>query len=194
MNNKWSLVKLRTVLEQNITTEQLEPAKVYRLLGVKLEGRGPFIREEKPGSEIRARELRRVTIGQFIYSRLFAWRGAFGLIPSEMDGAFVSNEFPTFRINTERLVPKFIELYFKQAWVWDKVETYCMGTTKASRNRFKEKYFLNLEIPLPAIEQQNHIISRIEIINELKTIHTEIAVEIQQLFSSILNSAFTADL
>ena len=140
----------------------VEPDKLYKLLGVRLEGKGPFIREEKLGSQIRAKKLQRVNSGDFIYSRLFAWRGAFGLIPAEMDGSYVSNEFPNFKMNETIVYPKFLELYFRQCWVWNEVEKYCTGTTKASRNRFKEKFFLDLEILLPSLAEQEHLVSKIE--------------------------------
>ena len=41
--------------------------------------------------------LRRVKEGQFIYSRLFAFEGAYGMVTKEFDGAFVSQEYPTFK-------------------------------------------------------------------------------------------------
>ena len=199
VESKWPTVKLSEVLEQNTATEKLEPDKSYRLLGVRLEGKCPFIREEKPGSQIRAKSLRKVTSGEFIYSRLFAWRGAFGMIPPEMDGAFVSNEFPTFKIDEQQVFPKFLEMHFKQRWVWTEVEKYCTGTTKASRNRFKEKFFLNLDIPLPAKEEQKRIVARIESmmarIEEARKLRTEaigegvknvVAIK-EKIFSDLVN-------
>jgi type I restriction enzyme S subunit len=156
------IVKLREFLTQNKLTTILEPNKTYRLVGVRLEGKGPFIREEKTGAHIRAKRLQRVKAGDFVYSRLFAWRGAFGLIPADMDGAYVSNEFPNFEIDRNMVHPKFIELYFKQKRVWKEVEKSCIGTTKASRNRFKEKFLLDLEIPLPSLGQQKMVIEKIE--------------------------------
>ena len=82
---------------------------LYSLLGVRLEGKGCFIREEKFGSQICAEKLQRVKAGDFIYSRLFAWRGAFAVVPPEMGGAYVSNEFPNFEINQDVACPQFIE-------------------------------------------------------------------------------------
>ena len=194
MESNWPAVKLEELLEQNTTTEKLEPEESYRLLGVRLEGKGPFIREEKPGSQVRAKSLRKVTSGEFIYSRLFAWRGAFGLIFPEMDGAFVSNEFPTFKIDETRVFPKFLEMYFKQRWVWNEVEKYCTGTTKASRNRFKEKFFLNLDISLPAKEEQKHIVARIESllakIEEARRLRGEAVKEAEKLFELFLRRIF----
>ncbi|RJS73859.1 restriction endonuclease subunit S [Methanophagales archaeon] len=194
MECNWPTVKLEELLEQNTSTEKLEPNKSYRLLGVRLEGKGPFIREEKPGSQVRAKSLRKVTSGEFIYSRLFAWRGAFGLISPEMDCAFVSNEFPTFKIDETRVFPKFLEMYFKQRWIWNEVEKYCTGTTKASRNRFKEKFFLNLDISLPAKEEQKHIVARIESllakIEEARRLRGEAVKEAEKLFELFLRRIF----
>lgn len=161
MENKWQLVKLREVLEQNTSTEELAPGRNYRLLGVRLEGKGPYIREEKSGSQIRATRLRKVESGEFIYSRLFAWRGAFGLIPPAMSGAFVSNEFPTFKIDEGQIFPGYLETYFKQKYVWNEVEKYCTGTTRASRNRLNTKFFLELQIPRPSLEEQKRIATRV---------------------------------
>ena len=54
--------------------------KEYRLLGVRLDWRCPFLREVVTGAQTAANRLIRVEEGDFIYSRLFACRGAFGLI------------------------------------------------------------------------------------------------------------------
>jgi len=195
MKSKWPLAKLRDILEQNTTIEELEADKNYRLLGVRLEGKGPFIREEKYGSQIRTNKLRRVTSGEFIYSRLFAWRGAFGLIPPDMSAAFVSNEFPTFKINEERVLPRFLEMYFKQKWVWDKVETYCTGTTKASRNRFNESFFLNLEIPVPPLVEQKRIVAKIEglmaRVEEARKLRGKEAEEVERLSRNSRDKTFS---
>src|SRR5690348_15994480 len=93
----WPAVALGEVLEQVSRVEPVQPDKEYRLLGVRLDGNGPFIRETKTGAHVAAFGLYRVAAGDFIYSRLFAWRGAFGTIDETLDGCYVSGEFPTFR-------------------------------------------------------------------------------------------------
>ena len=86
--------------------------------------------------------MNRVVAGSFIYSRLFAWRGAFGVVPEELDGCYVSNEFPLYTIDDNQLLPEFLRIYFMRPTVLREVEKNCRGTTKASRNRFKEEYLL----------------------------------------------------
>ena len=196
MESNWQKLKIGEVLEQNDRKRILEPTKTYSLLGVRLEGKGPFVREEKLGSQILTKKLRRVNTGEFIYSRLFAWKGAFGLVSSGFDGAFVSNEFPTFKIDKNQVYPRFLELYFKQKYVWREVEKYCTGTTKASRNRFKEKFFLNLEISLPPLEEQKRIVAKIEKlitkVNEARKLRGEAVKEREKMFERKQKQVFSS--
>jgi type I restriction enzyme S subunit len=188
MANGWQTFKIGELVTQNHNGVTVAPDKTYKLLGVRLEGRGAFLREEKSGDNISAKTLNPVRAGDFIYSRLFAWRGAFGVVSDEMNGCFVSDEFPTFSINTERLFPKFLQLYFARPLIWQEVEKFCTGTTKASRNRFKEPFFLGLEIPLPPLTEQRRIVVRIEAlarrVAEAQSLRKEISEDLDALVSS----------
>lgn len=162
MSGPWPSVRLGEVLTSASREDDVDPIGEYRLLGVRLEGRGPFLRETLLGSETSASKLFRVAAGDFIYSRLFAWRGAFGVIPSELDGCHVSGEFPTFVAVQERLDPHFLRYWFTLPRTLDKVAEDCSGSTPLTRNRFKERYFLALAIPLPPLAEQRRIVARIE--------------------------------
>ena len=84
MNKLWPKVRLGDVLRPISRFEAVDASKEYRLLGVRLEGRGPFLRETVSGAVTAATRLNRVEAGDFIYSRLFAGRGAFGVISKEL--------------------------------------------------------------------------------------------------------------
>lgn len=142
--------------------EAVDPDKKYRLLGVRLNNEGAFLRETKKGSESSAPSLYRVESGDFIYSRLFAWRGAFGLIPPELDGCYVSNEFPLFRAKDDRLDLEWLDYWFHLQDVIRTVEADCTGSTPLTRNRYKETFFLALEIPLPPLPEQQRIVARVK--------------------------------
>ncbi|SMC21378.1 type I restriction enzyme, S subunit [Andreprevotia lacus DSM 23236] len=162
----WPLVKLGDLLEQIDRMERVDPNATYHLLGVRLEGNGPFIRETVTGAETSAGRLNQVQSGDFIYSRLFAWRGAFGVITDAMDGCFVSNEFPIFRTNQERLDVGYLARWFQLPNVWRKVEENCTGSTPTTRNRFKEQFFFDLEIPLPPLTEQQALVARLDALAE----------------------------
>jgi len=158
----WTLTRLGNLLVPVQRAEGVDPAKQYRLLGVRLDGRGPFIRETKLGSQIAAKSLFRICAGDFIYSRLFAWRGAFGLINDSMVGCYVSGEFPAFVVDREQADPQFLLLWFRLRGTLERVESLCSGSTPLTRNRFKEHFFLDMSIPLPPLDEQRRIVTRIE--------------------------------
>lgn len=162
MSAAWPTARLGDVLTPSVRAHAVDPSRQYALLGVRLDGQGPFHRETVLGTQTSASRLYEVRSGDFIYSRLFAWRGAFGLIEPEFDGHFVSNEFPTFTAINGRVEPKFLRYWFRLPDVLRRVEADCSGSTPLTRNRFKEQYFFGLEIPLPPLDEQRRIVARIE--------------------------------
>ena len=162
----WPKVALGELLSQIDRTERVDPDGSYRLLGVRLEGNGPFIRETVAGTETSAGRLNQVQTGDFIYSRLFAWRGAFGVIAEALDGCYVSNEFPIFRTDDTRLDTGYLARWFQLPGVWRKVEENCTGSTPTTRNRFKELFFFGLEIPLPPLPEQQALVARLDALVE----------------------------
>lgn len=161
MKQGWETVKLGEVLTPSENGVAVVPTDHYKMLGLSLEGRGLFVREEKLGSEVSAKYLNKVIPGEFIYSRLFAWKGAFDKVAKDFEGCYVSDEFPAFQPDKDKLDIDFLAYFFKQKSIWMAVEQYCIGVTKASRNRFKEQFFLNFEIPLPPLSEQQHIAGRL---------------------------------
>ncbi len=162
MKHNWEMQRIGEFVKQSENPVALIPTETYSQLGMSLEGRGLFVREQKRGAEIGSKSLNRVISGEFIYSRLFAWKGAFDFVKDDLEGCYVSDEYPSFVVDEKKADVKFLYYYFNQSKVWKEVEQYCIGVTKASRNRFKEKFFLNFEINLPLLKEQQQIVSKIE--------------------------------
>ena len=181
--------KISQILSQVQNTVLVNPSERYKLLGLRLEGRGLFIREDKKGIEISATKLNKVRKGDFVYSRLFAWKGAFDYVREGFDDCYVSNEFPTFEINKNLVNIDYLFFYFNQKKVWKEVEQHCIGVTKASRNRFKEKFFLSMVIDLPNLQEQERIISKLNAISseiqELKRLDSKQDKETKNLKFSL---------
>ncbi len=135
-------------------SEAVDPDATYELSGVKWYGQGLFIRETKTGRELSAKTVRRVTEGDLIYNRLFAWKQSFALATAS---AWVSNEFPTFRINTSIVRPRVLLAALLGPAFTTAVNAASTGSTPTSRNRLKEKDFLNLEISIPSASSQSAV-------------------------------------
>ena len=159
---RWKPLRIREIARQINRKISVDPNRSYKLLGMRSKIGGPFIRESKMGSEISASVLNEVRAGDFIYSRLFAWQGSFGVVPQEFDGAFVSNEFPIFEIDVMQADAYFLVYLFGLPSQQRAVEMDCFGSTPGTRNRYKEEYFLNFLISLPPLEEQRRIVAKLE--------------------------------
>lgn len=151
-------VVLARVLTQVRDRVTVDPAGDYTLCGVRGKAQGLFVREPQSGSTIKASTLLRIRSGQFIYNRLFAGNGSFALVPDEADGMHVSNEFPVFDVDSTRLDPDYLLLWFSQPEVWACVESQCVGSTQ-SRSRWKEQLLLRYAVPAPTLPEQQRITS-----------------------------------
>lgn len=163
---------------------RLTPENTYRLVGAHWYAKGLYVKEQKSGSEIQAKTLFEVKNGDFVYNRLFAWKGSFAVASKEVDGCFVSNEFPCFA-PLDAVDPKFLWLYFSRSSAWSEALGLSSGSTPTSRNRLKEEQFLNMAVRLPPLAEQRRIVARIEElvakINDAKRLKQQIATESQAL-------------
>src|SRR5579885_1803765 len=104
----WPLISLRQILTPISRPMSVEPLKTYPLLGMHWYAQGLYIKEQKQGSQIQAGTLYQVKEGDFVYNRLFAWKGSFGIAGSDTADCYVSNEFPCFRVDETRAFPPFL--------------------------------------------------------------------------------------
>jgi len=160
VNKPWSLIPLREILIKSEESVSIDPNSLYQEVTIKLWGKGVVIRREASGTEMAASRRAVVRQGQFILSRIDARNGAFGLVPVNLDGAVVSNDFPSFNLNQECLEPRFLEWLSKTSTFVDLCKAASEGTT--NRVRLKEEKFLSMEISLPALDEQQRIVARIE--------------------------------
>lgn len=182
-------VRISDLVANQPQSEKLDGETEYRLLGVRLEGRGAFHRETKLGASISASTLTRVHEGDFVYSRLFAWLGAFSLIGPDLDGCYVSNEFPVFRLDREKVDSTYLLWWLLRTETLRLVESECTGSTPLTRNRFKEKFFLDLKIPLPSLIEQKRIVAKVQeafrALDRAATLHAQTVADFDRLLIAL---------
>jgi type I restriction enzyme S subunit len=160
MKNSWPKVTLGNVLKKSQQWIRILPNETYKLVTVRLWGKGVVPRGQVTGAEIAASEMLQVRPNQFILSRIDARNGAFGLVPDFLGGAIVSNDFPVFDIEGTRLLPAFIHWMSKTKNFVDLCKAASEGTT--NRVRLREDRFLGTAIPLPPLEEQRRIVAKID--------------------------------
>lgn len=146
------LVKSRDVIEVQDDVE-------YKQVTIKINNGGVFPRnngETIKGLNIGTKHQHVVHAGQFIMSKIDARNGAYGIIPKELEGAIVTNDFPVFDVDTEKIIPQFLVLVSTTENFIEFARKCSSGTT--NRRRIDIEAFLNQQIPLPSVKEQNKIL------------------------------------
>ena len=155
-NRKYKTLEINKLLVRNNEYVIIEDEKLYKRVTVKINANGVVLRDEEYGKNIGTKRQFIAKEGQMIVSKIDARNGAFGLIPSELDGAIVTNDFPLFDINHHLVNKNYLILLAKTNLFVDFAKSCSRGTT--NRQRMDMDKFLTLEIPLPSISEQEAII------------------------------------
>lgn len=187
MRTNWPRVRLGDVLVRRVPDVTVDTTSTYRFAGVYSFGRGVFRRQERRGVEFAYNRLTRLRQGEFVYPKLMAWEGAFGIVPPACEGCYVSPEFPVFEIDSGRLAPAFLGLYFQMPAVWEFVSGRSTGTN-VRRRRLHPSELLRHEMPLPPLAEQQWVVARIEevaaLVQEARFLRKQIMQETERVMAS----------
>ncbi|WFB67506.1 restriction endonuclease subunit S [Chryseobacterium sp. WX] len=154
--NNFEIIPISKILKRSKNIIQIENELNYKRITVKLYSKGVILRDELKGSEIGVKRQYIATKGQFIMSKIDARNGAFGIVPSCLNGAIVTNDFPIFDINNNLINPSFFFLLTTTNVFIELAKSCSSGTT--NRQRIDINKFLNFKIPLPSIDEQQAIV------------------------------------
>jgi type I restriction enzyme S subunit len=196
MSKLWPTVRLGEVLRRSEETIELQPDASYRQITVRLWGKGVTLRGILTGAEIASSRQMVARRGQFILSRIDARNGALGIVPSELDEAIVTNDFPVFNVVENRMLPTYLGWMCRTASFVEECKRASEGTT--NRVRLQEDKFLAREIPLPPLAEQRRVVARIEElaaqIHEARTLRHQAAEEAEALHLSVLHQHFAGEM
>jgi len=190
----WQKVRLGDVLRRSDRTVAISPDLEYREITVKLWGKGVVQRGVVSGAQIAGSRRFVARTGQFILSRIDARNGATGIVPVELDGAVVTNDFPVFDLDQTRINPSFLGLLSKTRDFIDLCKRASEGTT--NRVRIQEERFLAFEISLSPLAEQRRIVAHIEALStkiaEARALRQQAAEEAEAIVLSELYRYFVA--
>ncbi|WP_153162736.1 restriction endonuclease subunit S [Zoogloea sp. 1C4] len=156
----WPKVALGELLRRADELAVVDPATEYHEVTVKLWGKGVVSRGKVLGSDVTS--VRRVVRrDQLILSKIDARNGAIGLVPPELDGAIVSNDFPSFELrDPRRCDAAFMGWLVRSAPFAELCKAASEGTT--NRVRIKEGRFLDQHLALPPLAEQHALVARLD--------------------------------
>lgn len=127
---------------------------INKRLTVKLNLNGITVRESKTIEKEGATKQFIRKSGQFIYGKQNLHKGAFGIVPKELDGYLSSSDIPSFDFKGE-IEPKWFYYYFSRKSFYESLESLSTGT---GSKRISPKEFLNIKLIVPELKEQHRIV------------------------------------
>ena len=157
---KWPQVKLGEILRRRKDEVIAQPLESYKRLTIRMNGQGIVIRDIVQGNEIGTKRQFKTKAVQLVLSKIDARNGAFGVLPADCDGAIITGNFWAFDPDENRLDVRYLNYLTKTPLFVE----FCIRASEGTTNRryLQEPKFLAQEIPLPPLDEQRRIVSRIE--------------------------------
>lgn len=187
-NEDFELVSIAEFLTRNRNVINIQDEITYSRVTVSGNNNGVRLRNTEIGKNIGTKKQYLVNSGQFIISKIDARNGALGIIPDDLEGAIVTNDFPTFFVDNTRINSHFLLLITTTKTFINFAQSCSSGTT--NRQRINIEQFLNIKIPLPSLKVQNQIVSKynkkIALAEKQKHKATHLSEEIENYLFNIL--------
>lgn len=192
MNPNWPHVCLGDLLTQVQREEAPLTGKCYRQIGVKWWGLGTYERESIDGSQTQYAKLYEARTGDVVFNKIWARHGSVAVVNDALNGTWVSQEFPLFEANPDRLNQRWMHWITRAPWFWGMCEKLAQGTS--GKNRIKLDQFLGIKIPLPPLSTQETIVTRIDTVQQQLMAAEKLRTSIDRDIASLLAVRFSETL
>jgi type I restriction enzyme, S subunit len=154
--------RLKDVVSQVRRSTTPQKDQSYRLVGVRLYGAGAYLQGIFDGATLQAPSLNRIELGDIIYNKMWASKGAFALIGDDVGSCFGTTEYPAFR-PVEDNCAEFVFRVLAHPRFWQRAEAWSSGST--DRTRLSPHDFLLLPVPAPEPAEQRAIVEALTAID-----------------------------
>lgn len=167
---EWPTTTVGEHVQRRFEPVKLDPGVEYSSLGIRY-STGIYVRSMKLGSMLRTK-MYRARAGDFLYCILDTQRGPFDVVPEDLDGAVVTNKFPTYEVGPD-VVPEFLRLTFQRRATLESIGSARQGAE--GRSEWKPDQFEMQTIPFPPKAIQERIV---EIMRSVDTVSNALKAEI----------------
>jgi type I restriction enzyme, S subunit len=146
--------KLLKVVKRPVKWDDNE---LYKLISVRRRSGGIFFREALYGHQIKVKDLRDATVGDFLFSKMQIVHGASALVTKEFEGAKISGSYlATVAKEPKLLNMEYFNWYSQLPYFYHQalISSYGVHIEKMT---FDFETFLQLEMTLPSFEEQTAI-------------------------------------
>lgn len=184
MNSHYPLVKMEQFLRLRKEFFTINDAEEYQLVTVQLHARGIRERSRLIGSEIKTKKQQRVKFGDLLVAEIDAKVGGYGIVPNELDGSIVSGHYFLYEIDQNQIMPDYLGFYLKTGYPEQDLQQFVKGSVNYAAIR--SQHFLEIEIPLPPLEDQRRIVEKIKAVHQkMNEIYTSQEITEQRIADAI---------
>lgn len=192
MTNTVELSRMGTFLSHRKEFFVIDDETKYQRVTVQLHGRGIVPRDEVEGSRLKTKKQQATKGGDLLVAEIDAKVGGAGIVPSELEGAIVSSHYFLYEIDETRCDPKYLEFYVRSGAVEAQFQEFVRGSTNYASVR--AHHTLELQVPLPSLDQQRRIVARIDelaaLVEEAQELRAKARAEATALLSSAMGEVF----
>ena len=152
----YPMMRIGEFLKRNKTAVTIQDGVKYKRVTIKVRNGGVVPRDEVMGENIGTKKQFLVSEGQFILSKIDARNGAMGIVPTELNGAVVTQDFLPYDIDATKVNPQYFVLVCTTKQFVEFCQSCSSGTT--NRQRVDEAQFLNIKVPVPSLAEQNKLV------------------------------------
>lgn len=160
MTNGHELTPMKAFLKHRKDFFIIDDEKQYKRVTVKLHAKGVVPRDAVYGSQLKTKKQQATKAGDLLVAEIDAKVGGVGIIPPELAGSIVSSHYFLYEIDESICLPKFLEFYVRHGAVEIQFQDFVRGSTNYASIR--AHHTLELQIPLPHLDEQRRIVARIE--------------------------------
>lgn len=152
----WQRISLGRHLTEARRPAALFPKDTYRLVTVKRSRGGVELREALTGREIKTPTQFFVRTGDFLISKRQIVHGACGLVPAELDGAIVSNEYAV--LNSDGQIDLRFLRYLSESRYFQQTCFHSSIGVHVEKMIFKTERWLKWPFNIPPLPVQQRIV------------------------------------
>lgn len=188
----WKLVPFRDLVKISSQPAALEDDKEYQLVTAKRSRGGIVPREKLLGENIKTKTQFYISAGDFLISRRQIVHGACGIVPPELDGSVVSNEYLALHPK-EDVMQKYLaffshSLYFQQTCFHSSIGV------DVEKMVFKVEQWLKHKMLLPPIAEQKRIVEVLEAWDSAIALTEQLITAKKQFKNSLVFKLLLGDL
>ena len=160
-NASWPEVRIGQILSYTEELIKLDDLQEYITITVKRRHGGLEPREKLFGHQIKTKKQYRLIPGAFLISRIQCWHQAYAIVPEDIPANMIaSTNYDQFIISPE-VDPRYLWWFSHSPLFTETVRSSAFGVV-IEKMVFNRDAWLEKTIPLPPLEEQRRIVSRIE--------------------------------